>query len=102
MNSFYLAYPWVKRIAQFEKAKRISCLGNRSARSRNRHCSLAITEAADGHSNSFFLILPRTLAYLKIPINDPVDEYNFSFLIPILACAPFLGFSCYLINAERE
>ena len=49
-----------------------------------------------------FLILPRTLAYLKIPINDPVDEPNFSFLIPILTCAPFLGFSSYLIkHGER-
>ena len=53
-------------------------------------------EAADGHSNSFFLFLKRTLAYLKIPINYPVDESNFSFLIPFLACAPFLSFSCYL------
>ena len=55
-------------------------------------------EAADEHSNSFFLFLLRTLAHLKIPINDPVDESNFSFLIPILACAQFLGFSCYLIK----
>ena len=45
---------------------------------------------------SYFFREP--LAYLKIPINDPVDESNFSFLIPILTCAPFLGFSCYLIR----
>ena len=35
------------------------------------------TEAADGHSNSYFLFLPRTLAHLKIPINDPVNEFNY-------------------------
>ena len=55
-------------------------------------------EASDRHSNSFFLFLSRTLAYLKTPINDPVDEPNFSFLIPSLACVTFLGFSCYLIK----
>ena len=60
------------------------------------------TEPADGHSNSFFFFLPRTLAYLKIPINDPVDESNFSFLIPILACASFLGLSCYLIKRRAQ
>ena len=40
-------------------------------------------------------------AYLKIPINDPVDE--FQFLIPFLACAPFPIFVMiffYLIKYE--
>ena len=43
------------------------------------------TEAADGHR---FLFLPRTLAYLIIPIKNPVDESNFLFLIPFFCmCA---------------
>ena len=29
-----------------------------------------LTEAADGHSNTCFLFFPRTLACLKVPIND--------------------------------
>ena len=31
-------------------------------------------EAEDGHSNSYFLFLPRTFSYLKIPINDLVSS----------------------------
>ena len=30
---------------------------------------------------------------LKIPINDPVDKFNYTFLIPFLAHVPILGFS---------
>ena len=79
-----------------------SCLNFCAWQRRFPQCKTAFlkksAEAADGHSNSFFLVLPRILAYLKVPINDPVDESNFFFLIPILACAPFLGFSCYLIK----
>ena len=34
------------------------------------------TEAADGHSS------PRTLRIKQIPINVPIDEFSFLFLIP--------------------
>ena len=53
------------------------------------------------YSTSQFPILRRFLLYLKmeissrikqIPINDPLDEFNFLFLIPFLARAPFLDF----------
>ena len=49
---------------------------------------LIFTKAEDGDYNSYFLFLPSTFAYLKIFINNPVDE----FLIPFLASAPFLIF----------
>ena len=41
-----------------------------------------IMETADGHSNSYFLYLPHTFGYLKNPINDTFDK--FQFLIPNL------------------
>ena len=61
------------------------------------------------YSTSQFPILLQFLLYLKIenssrikqiPINDPIDEFNFLFLIPFLARAPFLGFSSYLVKRK--
>ena len=47
-------------------------------------------------SNSTLIIL----LYLKreIPIIDPIDEFNFLFIIPYLARVTFLGFLCYLVK----
>ena len=61
-----------------------------------------IMETADGHSNSYFLYLPHTFAYLKIQLTTQLISSNFLFLIPFLACGPFLGFSCCLIKRGTQ
>ena len=47
-------------------------------------------------------IFHAPLRIKQIPINNPIDEFNFLFLLLFLARAPFVGFSSYLVNAERE
>ena len=48
-----------------------------------------------------FLFLPCTFVYLKIPIKDPIDEFQFIIPFSVLsmwAISNFVGFCCYLIK----